>query len=207
MAPSTSANSEQRLKSIDLLIKGEPEIGWNLLIELLPLVHDVGSFNYKPRWRQFSERDEIRVTIKEYLESISGIVERVVKNVGTNGRRWCEVIEHFPDLPPQEKEKVLFKLSECINSIDERKLELWNNLREILSRHRSFPDAEWAMPEPELVELEKLYNKLEPDDIIKCSLWLFDDYWPELPEGKELEDHKKFEQVVNQKRSSPIYTE
>jgi len=202
--PQTSATLEQRLEVLDVLMKREPGIGWSLLIKLLPRPHDVGSFNHKPRWRQFSGRDEDKVTIKEYLESISGIVERIIKNVGTSGRRWSEVIENFPNLPPQERGKVLSRLSECINSIDEGKFELWNKLRKILSRHRSFPDAKWALPEHELVKLEKLYNKLEPEDIIKRSLWLFEDYWPKFPEGKELKDYKELEQVIWQKRRDTV---
>lgn len=194
--PQTLASLEQRLKSLDLLIEREPEIGWSLLINILPRPKDVSFCNYKPRWRQFSE--------KEHLESISGIVEMVLKNVGTNGRRWSEVIEHYPNLPLQDRERVLQKLSECVNSIDEGKLELWNKLRTMLSHHRSFSDAEWVLPEKELTKIEELYNKLEPDDIIKRFIWLFDEYWPELPEGKKLEDHERFEQVVNQKRKEAV---
>ncbi len=202
--PQTLANLEQRLKSLDLLLDEQPEIGWDLLINLLPRPYDTGSYNYKPRWRQFLEKVENKITIKEHLESICGIVERIIKYAGTSGKRWSEVIEHFPSLPPQERGKVLSKLSECIDLIDEEKFELWDGLRKLLSRHRSFPDAEWSLPESELVEIEKLYNKLEPDDIIKRFLWLFDDYWPELPEGKELEDHRKLEEVVNQKRKEAV---
>jgi len=203
--PQTFANLEQRLKSLDLLIEREPKIAWNLLINLLPRAHDIGYFNYKPRWRQFSEKTENRVINKEHLEGITGILDRVLKNVGNNGEKWCEVMEHFSDFPSQEREKVLCKLSESINSIKEEKLELWNKLREILSLHRSFSDAEWALPEKELVEIEKLfYNKLEPEDTITRFQWLFDNYYPEIPQGKEIDDCKKLEEIISQKRRDAI---
>jgi len=202
--PQTFANLEQRLKSLDLLIEREPKIAWNLLINLLPRAYDTGSPNYKPRWREFSQKTENRVTIEERLEGITGILDRVLKNVGNNGERWCEVMEHFSDFPSQEREKVLCKLSESRNSIKEGKLELWNKLREILSRHRSFSDAEWALPEKELVEIEKLYNKLEPEDTITRFQWLFDNYYPELPQGKEIDDCKKLEEIISQKRRDAI---
>jgi hypothetical protein len=202
--PQTFANLEQRLKSLDLLMKREPPIGWDLLINLLPRAHDIGSFNYKPRWTQFSEKTENRVTIKEHLEGIIGILGMVLNNVGVNGERWCEVMEHFSNLPSQQRERVLGKLSESINSIDEGKLELWDKLKEIISRHRSFPNAKWALSEKELVEIEKLYNKLEPEDMILRFKWLFDDYYPELPEGKERGDIKKLEEIIRQKRKDAI---
>ncbi len=195
--PQTYANLEQRLKSLDLLVKKEPEIGWKLLINLLPRVHEIGSDNYKPRWRQYSENAKARVTIGEY-EGISAIVERAIRAAGSNGGKWNEIMECFSEFPPQEREKVVSKLSECINSIDdEGKFELWNSLRKLLSYYRSFSDAE-------LAKIEKLYNELEPDDIIKRFLWLFDDDWPELPEGKELEDPEKLEQIIYQKRKEAL---
>ena len=202
--PQTFANLEQRLKTLDLLIEREPKIAWGLLINLLPLAQDIGSFNYKPRWRQFSEKTENRVTIKEHLEGIIGILDMVLNNVGVNGERWCEVMEHFSNLPSQQRERVLGKLSEFINSIDEGKLELWDKLKEILSRHRSFPNAKWALSENELVEIEKLYNILEPKDTITRFQWLFDDWWPELPEGKAEGDYKKLEEIIRQKRKDAI---
>jgi hypothetical protein len=81
---------------------------------------------------------------------------------------------------------------------------LWNKLRKILSRHRSFPDASWALPEEELKEIETLYNKLEPDDIIQRYQWLFDDYYPELLEGNKTKEYKELEEKINKKRKEAI---
>lgn len=202
--PQTFANLDIRLKSLDLLIEREPEIGWNLLISILQCPHDISFPNHKPRWRRFLETDEQRITYKEYFEGISFIVEKVLEKVGFDGKKWCQVMDNYPNLPPQEREKILLKLSKCINSIGEGKFELWNELRKILSRHRSFRDAEWVLPEKELAEIEKLYNQLKPDDLIKRFLWLFEGYWPDLPEGKESEDHEMFEQAINQKRKEAV---
>jgi len=200
--PQTFANLEQRLGCLDLLIEKEQEIAWDLLINLLPLPHDTCFPNYKPRWRQFSEKTENKVTIKEHSEGIIGIVDRILRKVGNNGKRWYELMEHFSNIPlPEERRKILDKLSECINSIDEGKFELWNKLRKILSLHRSFSNTERALPERELIEIEKLYNKLEPKTTIKRHQWLFDDWYPDLPEGK---DYKGLEKIISQKRKDAI---
>jgi hypothetical protein len=203
-APQTFANLGQRLECLDLLIEKDYEIGWNLLIDLLLHSDEVCFPNYKTRWRQFSEKIENKVTNKEYSESIIEILDRVLKNAGNNGRRWCEIMEYFDNIPfKEERRKVLCKLSEVINSIDEGRFELWNKLREILSRHCSFPDTKWALSEEELKEIEKLYNRLEPDDIIKRFQWLFDDD-PKLLEGKEMEDYEKLKEIISQKRERAI---
>ena len=165
--PHTYATLEQRLEAIDTLIRREPEIGWKLLISLMPRGHDFCSPTYKPRWRQLSNKTDNRVTIKEYIESISAIVGKILKNVGKDGKKWAEIMEHYSDLPPQEREKILRELSSLVDLIDDSQLGLWNKLREILSDHRSFPNAEWSLPEKELREIEEIYDKLEPADAIQ----------------------------------------
>jgi len=201
--PHTYATLKQRLEAIDTLIRKEPEIGWKLLISLMPRGHDFCSPTYEPRWRQFSNKADNRATIKEHIESISAIVDKILKNVGKDGKKWAEVMEHYSDLPLQEREKILRELSSLVYLIDDSQLYLWNKLREIVSKHRAFPDAKWALPEKELKEIEEIYNKLEPGDIIKRYLWLFDDYWPKLPKGEE-SDYQKFEQIVTEKRIKVI---
>jgi len=202
--PQTYASLKQRLECLDLLIANEPEVGWNLLIMLLPTLYDSSFSNYKPLWRKFSEKSENEVTIKEHLEGIIYIVDKALKNVGNNGRRWCDVMEHFSSLPLKEREKVLSQLLEHINSISEGRLDLWNKLREILSRHRSYRDAGWALPEDELIKIEELYNKLVPAGKERCYQWLFDDYFPNIPEGNEMGDYKKLEEIITQKRKEAI---
>jgi len=202
--PHTYATLKQRLGAIDTLIRREPEIGWKLLISLMPRSDDFCSPTYKPRWRQFSNKADNRVTIKEHIESISAVVDKILKSVGKDGKKWAEIMEHYSDLPPQERKKILRELSNSVGLIDDSQFDLWNELREILSHHRSFPNAKWALPEKELKEIEKIYDALEPKDIMKRYLWLFDDYWPKLPEGKERDDYKKFEQIVTEKRIKAI---
>jgi len=168
--PHTYATLKQRLEAIATLIRRESEIGWKLLINLMPRSHDCCFPTYKPRWRQFSNKADNRVTIKEHIESISAVVDKILKNVGKDGKKWAEIMEHYSDLPPQEREKILRELSSSVGLIDNSHLDLWNKLREILFNHRSFSDAKWALPEKELKKIEKIYNTLEPNDIMKRYL-------------------------------------
>jgi hypothetical protein len=202
--PQTFASMKQRLECLDLLIKRDSEVGWDLLVNLFSRSHDLCFPNYKTLWRQFSEKVENRVANREYLEGISEIVDRVLKNVGYNGKRWCEIMGHFHNFPSQERKRILRELSKVISLIDERKFALWNKLRGILSDHRSFPDAEWVLPEEELKKIEKLYNVLEPDNLIQRYQWLFDDYHPKLPEGKEKHNSDKLDVIIREKRKEAI---
>lgn len=202
--PHTYTPLEKRLEAIDTLINREPEIGWELLIALMPRGHDSCSPTHKPRWRQFSERTDNTITIAEYLESVEAITSRLLIHSNIDGQRWVKILEYFSDLPPKEREKIIEQLSSCADKISNSRSDLWSALRKILSRHRSFPDANWALPEQELKEIEKIYQLLKPENVIESFCWLFDEHRLYLPEGKEIGDHKKSEQIIAEHRKQAV---
>jgi hypothetical protein len=60
---------------------------------------------------------------------------------------------------------------------------VWNYLRKKIASHRSFPDAEWALPEGDVAELVDLMKLFEPRDAVNQFRWLFDDQMPHFVEG------------------------
>lgn len=201
--PHTYASLEKRLEAIDTLIERESEIGWELLTALMPRGHDSCSPTHRPRWRRFSEKTENTITIAEHWESIKAITERLLLHVGNDGHRWTKMLEDFSALPPEQRQRIIEQLSSCIDKFSNGRSEVWNKLRKILSRHRSFSDANWALPEQELIEIEKIYLLLEPQDTIERSRWLFDEQRLDLLEG-ERRDYKKAEQIIAQRRLEAV---
>ncbi|RJO61276.1 hypothetical protein C4544_03325 [candidate division WS5 bacterium] len=204
--PHTFASLEQRLDVVDILIEREPEIGWDLLVSLMPHNHDSCSPTHKTRWRRFSEKTEIKVTFAEHLAGIKAITTRLLAHVGNDGHRCVKVLENFPSLPPDERCSIIERLLSSVGTISKGRLEMWNKLRYILSRHRSFSDADWALPERELKKLEKVFHLLEPKDVIDRFCWLFDKHWPDLPEGKKRGDHKEVESLIAEHRLDAVKT-
>ena len=202
--PNTYANLEQRLEAIDTLIEREPEIGWRLLVGLMPRYHDHCTPTPKTRWRKFSEKTENAITIAGHLEGIKAITSRLLTHVGNDGHRWVEVLENFSNLPPKERNDVIKQLLSFADEISKGRLEVWNKLRSILSHHRSYPDANWALPEQELKEVEKACYVFEPRDTIERFRWLFDKYWPELPESNERGNYNKSELIIANRRLEAI---
>ena len=39
--------------------------------------------------------------------------------------------------------------------------------------HRAYPDAQWAIPNEEIAQLELALKHVEPDDIVARNAWLF----------------------------------
>lgn len=185
--PQTDASLEERLEVLDVLIERNPEIGWDLLIELMPKNHDIGRPISKTVWRQLSEKTELRVTMAERYKSVEEVIDRLLTHVGYDGQRWIKMLDNFPALPVDGRKRIIEQLSSDVNEISEGRYGLWNKLRKIISRHRSYPETDWALPEDELRDLELIYLSLEPDDTIDRLCWLFDGM-PDLLEGVKKED-------------------
>ncbi len=56
-------------------------------------------------------------------------------------------------------------------------------VRNILAFQRSFPNSEISLPIQELPRYVALYEKLEPTDELEKYIWLFNDSYPQFPEG------------------------
>ena len=173
--PYTMASLEQRLSVIDTMRKNEPEVAWELQISLLPMQHDVNLPAATPCWREW-RTDEDRVESNaEYGKAIVELVSRLLKDAGIKGKKWLSLIDNIFQLPEDEQELILDSLSNLdFGKMHEHdKLLIRNGLRETISRHREYPTEDWSMP-PELTnKLEKIYEKLTPDNIIAENSWLF----------------------------------
>lgn len=173
--PYTKASLEQRLNVIDAMRKREPEVAWSLQLSILPKFHDSNSPTSSPRWREWETDETVIVTNADVWKSAVEIVSRLVKDVGLNGKRWNDLIGQVSNLPINEQNLIIESLSNIeINELSENdKLIIWNNLREIISRHREYPTSDWAMSSEMIDRLEKNYERFTPKDIITRNLFLF----------------------------------
>jgi transcriptional regulator with XRE-family HTH domain len=174
--PQTHATLSQRLKVIERLIKVEPTAAWNLMLALLPKSHDIGSNNPKPRWRDFSESEMETVTYSLIDRGTRALTTLLIVHAGVDATRWASFIEHLGSLPPDIRDAAWTKLSETAASItdDEERIRVWTALRRFISHHRSFPDADWALPKAEIDHVETIYQTFSPSDPILQRSWLFD---------------------------------
>ena len=70
-----------------------------------------------------------------------------------------------------------------------------------MHRHRSYPDAAWAMGEEDLAALEAVYQELTPADPVAAHARLFDN-WPDLPEGEPHEYEEANERIAEARRKA-----
>lgn len=174
--PQTPATLQQRLRVIDTLLIREPVIAWKLLCNLLPefrggISHPI----HQPRWRDWNSNYTPKVTVSEYWQSIKALVEHILSNAGTSSEKWCDVIKRIDSLPTSLLNLIIDALHK-VNTTGMQPIELakiWSSLREIIHKHREFPDAQWAMPQEVVDKLDLVYQKFAPQDLVHRYAWLF----------------------------------
>jgi len=173
--PQTSAPLEQRLRVLDTIVRRESKVGFELLVSLLPKAFRTTRPTHKPRWRDWAPDDAPKVSGPEYWKGIEHIAKTLVDTAGTSGELWLHMIGKLDDLPKEVHETAVQRLRtlplRSMSTAD--RTAVWNALRELISKHREFPDADWSMPAEYVNRLAAAYRRFEPRDIIYKYEWLF----------------------------------
>lgn len=184
--PQTAATLEQRLRVLDAIRDREPEVAWHLLCQLLPQHSGIAHSTATPRWREWLPETLPRLTRGGFIKGVRNVASRMLADAGESGPRWRDLIEALSTLPLDQHEAVVERLA----TMDAEQLQqadreiIWHALRKLISDHRSFSDADWALPQERVDRLDEIYRRLEPREPTAKYGWLFAG-WPNLPEGLE----------------------
>lgn len=173
-SPQTFATYEERLRVIDRLRHAYPAAAWKLLLKILPKGHDSSSPTPQPHWLDFSEWRRETVTYQTLRKGAVAITERVIEDAGEDAKRWAELIDRLPDFAPDCSAAIerLGEVAKQITAAADVDL-LRTELRDLLHRHRTYQDADWAMRPEKLDVLEAVYESLAPQDLVSRYAWLF----------------------------------
>lgn len=173
--PETSVDLDRRVQVLDDLRKKFPELTWRVLCRLVPESNEGGGMTAKPRWRDWVPEGPRRTSPRELRRGVIAIVERLLADVGESGERWGTFIELLPRMPDEQHQAVI----RCLMCMDlesvsaQTRVIVWNGLRDLVGKHRSFPDAWWAMDAERVEQLAATYTRFEPTDVIERHAWLF----------------------------------
>ena len=205
----SEAPDADRLTVLGELLRRFPEPGWKTLLNAYPSLPS-GAVNDRqpPSWRPWGQDGLPRPTWAEHDTFVEGMERFLLEHVGDDIEKWKDTIGIIQGLTPDTRQRVLTLLAQRTNEIRQRPNsdELWKALRIELNRHRSHPDAQWAMPTAELESLDAVYQELTPDDPTAAYAWIFDGY-VHLPEGnsyQEPDDGNKID-AARQSAISTVY--
>jgi hypothetical protein len=198
--PATAAPVEARLAVIDTIRRREPAAAAELMISILPKWHDHSTRTERPHWREWAPEGDIRVTHRMIAEHAVIMANRLLEDAGASGERWEALIEALDQVPLEAHEAILARLSALAAEplAPEVRATIWDALREFLSKHRSFSDADWALPPNPLDAVASIFARFEPDNPVARYRHLFS-HRPMLPEGRE-QDFTEHHRIVVARR-------
>jgi hypothetical protein len=203
--PQTLATIEKRLVAVQTILKEWPDIGWNLLLQLLPGQQQTSFGSHKPSWRKIiPDNWDESVTQQEYWQQASVYAEHAVDVAGYDISRLSELIEHFSHLPKSAFDRLIDVLSSTtISSLPEdQRLLIWTKLTNFARKHRRFADAKWALSAELLTSIENIAEKLAPKNPSNFYKHLFTDCDSDLYE--ENGNWKKQQKELDTQRETAI---
>jgi hypothetical protein len=177
--PQTLANIDGRRTAVEKVIEENPEVGWNLLLAILPESHQTGNYNQKPVWRDWIETSWTEgVTRSEMNRQIQNYAELAVQCATTDFGKLTELISRWDHLPREIFQNVLEFLSSSAvaERSEEERFTLWQNLTDEVQKHRRYSSADWAMPEEEVKRLDDVASAIRPSRPSILHQRLFNNY-------------------------------
>jgi hypothetical protein len=202
--PNTTASLDRRLQVMDAIRKQEPEVAWQLLLSLLPTFHGTVMPTHGTKWRDWVSDPRPCVTDFEYFEATTAVLDRLLVDVHTDVNRWCSLVNCIYSCFHEQQETLLQHLEalEPTQFLSGDRVQLWNCLREEITRHRNYSGAEWAMPVTHVDRLEAVYIRFEPQDVIDRYRWLFAGR-VEIPERIEMSWEER-ENIIQKRQADAL---
>jgi hypothetical protein len=124
------------------------------------------------------------------------IISRLLQDAGTDGGRWRNLIERVDELSREQHGVVVESLLNMDPNqfVPEDRAVVWDSLREVISKHREFPEADWVLPGDLIDRLERAYYHFEPEDLLSKRVWLFSSN-PSPPEALSHDWHERQEAI------------
>jgi hypothetical protein len=197
---------DRRLSVVDGLILRHNGVAWKLMLSMLPEFHGAHFPTHEPTFRDWKPPSSPIPRI-EYFSFVSEIVERCIREAGTDAMRWSALLEHYMNLPPDDRASIVSALTVLVDTgalVLTDSERIWNSLRDIVGRHREYADAEWALPEDALAGLDVLISKLEPSSAYQRHKWLFEDHMPPLEDLARREDRAAYDRLLAERRRDAI---
>lgn len=164
--PQTLALPEERNVAVQALTNEFPEVAWRLLLTLLPGATGSSSGSYRPKWRRNVPSEAGKGTTRgEYSSQIATYSRMMVTLARLETDRLVSLSSKLDLLPLESQEELLqyMESQDVLSSSDELRTNLWNNLLDIISKHRRYPDAEWSLDIEQVNRIEEVAEKIAPE--------------------------------------------
>jgi hypothetical protein len=176
-APSTNAPLHNRNIALTNILVEEPNVGWELLCELLPRFHDTTSNTPQPLYRDSGASEREVLTYKLVWDSQDFVIRNAITRAGEDPKRVSKLLDAMGQMTEPQLQLLLGLVSEILDRHDSIAADLWTTLKHDVDRHKKFATAEWALSESAMALVNKVLLDGQPDNWVDRSRWLFNEWF------------------------------
>ena len=182
--PHTSVGLAGRLAILDECIREEYPDMWRLLLALLPHPGAVTSGTSKLKWRDYEFTEARYGNAEDIYKITEWAVDRLMTTFDGEDHHLATLIETMEPIDRPLRKKLILWLPSAAGRICGASNETRKALRETMW-YQSLDNIElrYKLSEEEKASVEETYKNLTPVDLKEQHLWLFNDYFPHLPEN------------------------
>lgn len=176
-SPNTYAPFSQRITCLDLILAACPDVGWQLLVKLMPQPHDTSSPTQMPKLRDTAPRVRENLTFGIVWDSEAAIAKRAMQAAGDDEDRIVLLVKRISSFRPETRSEILAFIDVMLSQRQSAEgSPVWHALREEVGRHEYFADADWAMKQDERDAITAIVERHRPTDPLVTERQLFDDW-------------------------------
>jgi hypothetical protein len=200
--PQTTAPLVARVAAIREVATRFDDVGWKLLVSLLPGERRSSSGSHRPTWRTGLMAGWIEgVDDGSYVEQEEAYAGLALDLASGNTARVAELIPRCARLLPTLRAKLLDQVVPGLRSEAPDNLRpVWEALMALAVRHRSAPDAPWVLPTGEIAAVERAAAILAPQDPALEHVRLFDFRLP----GRSGVDIREWQRREDEQRKNAV---
>lgn len=164
--PQTTAPLKARIAAIKAAARKHGAVAWGLITKLLPEFGGSSSGSRKPAWRADLMADwKEGVSHAFYFEQVGAYLGIAVEMAAESPTRVAELFDRLPEMAVEQREVLLRQILPALHGKPEAiVLPVWEALKALVAKHRSFPEAAWVMPDEAIAKVEAAAAAVQPKD-------------------------------------------
>jgi hypothetical protein len=200
--PQTAAPLEARIEIVKGLMHRRRDVGWPLLLGLLPRHFDISEPNQRPLFRDWPSVAK-QTALSEQIQATHSLIEVALEFLASSPDRWVDLLPLLPHLPADDLDRSLGALAtvDLTGLSAGGRLEVWRALVTLINKHRRHPTAQWALPDWVLRRFEEVAPHWEPLDSPERHARLFD-WHPDL--GVDSLDYNAYDKHLAEARTQVV---
>lgn len=180
-SPNTYAPQARRIACVDAILGACPEVGWQLLVKLLPRHHDSSSPTHHLKIRDLAPKVPEEITFGLVWDFEAAIVNRALVAAGNDEDRITVLIGSFGSFQADSRASVLAQVDDYLDSYQtDEGCKVWHALQDEAARHNYFSDSDWAMSPEERALIADVVGRHRPADPLVKDRQAFDDWLPHI---------------------------